>query len=75
MFAGVHTLLNEEVYADFLSNSGYYYVETGMTGRHLFAKEFADERTHHLHFLPIVGFHERKELLFRDYLLNISFRS
>lgn len=39
-----------------------------MTGRHLFAKEFAGERTRHLHILPIEGFHERKELLFRDYL-------
>lgn len=68
MFAAVHTLQNESVYEDLLSNSDYRYVATGMIGRHLFAKEFAGERTHHLHILPIEGFFERNELLFRDYL-------
>lgn len=68
MFAGVHPLLNEAVYANLLRSSGYRYVEAGMTGRHLFAKEFEGERTHHLHILPIEGFNGRKELLFRDYL-------
>lgn len=68
MFAAVHPLLNESVYAELLSNSNYRYVVTGMTGRHLFAKESSGVRTHHLHILPLEGFHERNELLFRDYL-------
>ncbi|KIL41826.1 hypothetical protein SD70_04185 [Gordoniibacillus kamchatkensis] len=68
MFAAVHTLQKESVYADLLSSSGYRYVETGMAGRHLFAKESAGERTHHLHVLPFTGFYERNELLLRDYL-------
>lgn len=68
MFAGVHTLLHVEAYANLLRNSGYCHVETGMTGRHFFAKESEGERTHHLHILPIEGWNDRKELLFRDYL-------
>ncbi|TYP76531.1 GrpB family protein [Paenibacillus methanolicus] len=68
MYACVPALYHEEVYADLFRNSGYFYVVTGMTGRHFFAKEIAGERTHHLHILPIEGFYERKELLFRDYL-------
>lgn len=68
MYAGVPNLLDVEVYVGLLRNSDYFYVETGMTGRHLFAKEIAGVRTHHLHILPIEGFYERKELLFRDYL-------
>ncbi|MDF2959754.1 MAG: hypothetical protein K0S39_1489 [Paenibacillus sp.] len=72
MFAAVHSLLNESVYADILSSSGYQYAETGMIGRHLFVKEFLGTRTHHLHILPIEGFYERNELLFRDYLRSHS---
>jgi GrpB-like predicted nucleotidyltransferase (UPF0157 family) len=68
MFAAVHTLLNEAFYEDLLGNSCYRYIETGMIQRHLFAREFAGTRTHHLHILPFEGFYERKELLFRDYL-------
>ncbi|MBD0384400.1 GrpB family protein [Paenibacillus sedimenti] len=72
MFAGVHSLLNESTYADLLSSSGYQYVETGMIERLLFAKESLGTRTHHLHILPIEGFYERNELLFRDYLRSHS---
>jgi GrpB-like predicted nucleotidyltransferase (UPF0157 family) len=68
MFAGVHELLEKSVYTELLRFSGYHYIETGMTGRHLFAKISARTRTHHLHILPIEGFYERKEILFRDYL-------
>ncbi|MFC4099142.1 GrpB family protein [Paenibacillus xanthanilyticus] len=68
MYAGVQALLQAEDYAGRLSSLDYFYVEAGMTGRHLFAKAVAGERTHHLHLLPIEGFYERKELLFRDYL-------
>lgn len=68
MFAAVHTLQNESIYVDLLKNAYYRYVETGMIGRHLFVKESAGERTHHLHILPIEGFYDRNELLFRDYL-------
>ncbi|MCC3373736.1 GrpB family protein [Cohnella sp. REN36] len=68
IFAAVHTLLNEQVYENLLIHSGYRYIETGMTGRHFFAKEYAGARTHHLHILPLEGFYERKEFLFRDYL-------
>ncbi|MEJ8548557.1 GrpB family protein [Brevibacillus borstelensis] len=68
MFACVEQLLNERVYADLLSHSGYRYIQTGMPERHLFVKEFAGQRTHHLHIMPIEGFYERNELLFRDYL-------
>lgn len=68
MFAGVHSLHNKAVYENLLSQLGYHYMETGMTGRHLFAKECGGERTHHLHILPIEGLYERKEILFRDYL-------
>ncbi|MFM1653028.1 GrpB family protein [Brevibacillus sp. B_LB10_24] len=70
MFAGVQKLLHEQVYADLLGHSGYRYVETGMTERHFFVKEFAGLRTHHLHIMSIEGFHERNELLFRDYLCH-----
>ncbi|SHE14055.1 dephospho-CoA kinase/protein folding accessory domain-containing protein [Chlamydia abortus] len=68
MFAAVDTLLKETVYEDLLNHLGYHYIETGMTGRHLFVRELAGTRTHHLHILPIEGFYERNELLFRDYL-------
>ncbi|MCR2805603.1 GrpB family protein [Paenibacillus soyae] len=68
MYAGVRSLLNAEDYAGLLSKSDYFHVEAGMTGRHLFAKEIEGVRTHHLHILPIKGFYERKEFLFRDYL-------
>jgi GrpB-like predicted nucleotidyltransferase (UPF0157 family) len=68
MFAAVNTLQHESVYAELLSRNDYRYIVTGMTGRHLFAKQSAGERTHHLHIVPAEGFYERKELLFRDYL-------
>lgn len=68
LFAAVQPLLDEQAYASLLGSSGYRYVETGMTGRHLFVKEAGGMRTHHLHLLPSEGFYERNELLFRDYL-------
>ncbi|GIQ69549.1 GrpB family protein [Xylanibacillus composti] len=68
IFAAVHPFLVYTVYAELLDHSGYRYVETGMIGRHLFAKELAGTRTHHLHILPLEGLYERNELLFRDYL-------
>ena len=68
MYAAVHPLLQKQDYAALLSNSGYRFMENGMTGRYLFIKEHAGVRTHHLHILPKEGFYERKELLFRDYL-------
>ncbi|GIO29521.1 MULTISPECIES: GrpB family protein [Paenibacillus] len=66
--AAVHTLLDEQIYGDLLSHSGYRYIDTGMTGRHFFVKEHEGARTHHLHIFPLEGFYERNELLFRDYL-------
>jgi GrpB-like predicted nucleotidyltransferase (UPF0157 family) len=66
--AAVHTLLDKQVYENLLSNSGYRYIGAFKIGRHFFAKEHAGARTHHLHIFPLEGFHERNELLFRDYL-------
>ncbi|MFD1675779.1 GrpB family protein [Alicyclobacillus fodiniaquatilis] len=68
IFAAVEPLFDAAVYANLLNPHGYDYAETGMVGRHLFAKAQAGIRTHHLHILPIEGFYQRKEFLFRDYL-------
>ncbi|MBD2867460.1 GrpB family protein [Paenibacillus arenilitoris] len=68
MFAAVRPFAEASVYADKLSPAGYSYVETGMEGRYLFAKKRGGVRTGHLHILPLEGFYERNELLFRDYL-------
>ncbi|MFD1675780.1 GrpB family protein [Alicyclobacillus fodiniaquatilis] len=68
IFAAVKPFHNHAVYESLLSPHRYHYAETGMTGRHLFAKAYNGVRTHHLHILPIEGFYQRNQILFRDYL-------
>ncbi|WP_028610219.1 GrpB family protein [Paenibacillus harenae] len=68
MFAAVRPFGEASLYGDLLEVLGYRFAETGMTGRYLFVKGTGGIRTHHLHILPFEGFHERNELLFRDYL-------
>lgn len=69
MFVGVNPFRPAAYYRDLLDPASYTYVETGMCGRHLFAKSTEGIWTHNVHLMPYdEQFHTRNEILLRDYL-------
>ncbi|MBB3126331.1 GrpB-like predicted nucleotidyltransferase (UPF0157 family) [Paenibacillus rhizosphaerae] len=69
MFVGVKPFRPAAYYKDLLDPACYTYVQTGMRGRHLFAKSTEGVWTHNVHLMPYdEQFHTRNEMLLRDYL-------
>ncbi|HZG78078.1 MAG TPA: GrpB family protein [Paenibacillus sp.] len=69
MFVAVTPFRDDAAYSTRLGPATYRYLRTGMTERHLFSKFTNGIWTHNVHILPYsVDFHDRNELLFRDFL-------
>ncbi|WPU91550.1 GrpB family protein [Mucilaginibacter sabulilitoris] len=69
IFVAVSVLEDISYYESILLKPHYYFVNTGMSGRFLFAKYTNGIWTHNLHILPYAeSFYSRNEFLFLDYL-------